>query len=429
MHKPTFDVDAASILFNLSGYRVVSATPGVGVEQPRQVLIETTTSEGACPSCGVLSSRIQARPTQRVKDVPCGGERLDVLVRKRRYACRESLCPRRSFTEETEQLPARARVTTRLTEQVITACRAEPRAVSRVAHEAHLSWPTVMRMLTTTLDLDTGVDRRHVRHLGIDEHRFRTVRYLRDPDTHAVKRVEPWSIVFTDLDDGAILDVVDGRRGKVVTSWLAARPRWWRRRVQVVALDMSSEFRAAVRKALPRAKVSVDHWHVVRLANEMVTKVRRRRVWELHERRGRTTDTPWRYRKLLTCAGDRLTVRQRTKLQQILAEDVELAVAWGIKEHVRQVLTATDTPSFQRHWARLESAVRATHLPEPAALFRTLLAWRRELLTFCRTRVTNARTEAANLTAKTIKRVGRGYRNHRNYRCRIIGYAPRPIAA
>ena len=171
MHKPTFDVDAASILFNLSGYRVVSATPGVGVEQPRQVLIETTTSEGACPSCGVLSSRIQARPTQRVKDVPCGGERLDVLVRKRRYACRESLCPRRSFTEETEQLPARARVTTRLTEQVITACRAEPRAVSRVAHEAHLSWPTVMRMLTTTLDLDTGVDRRHVRHLGIDEHR------------------------------------------------------------------------------------------------------------------------------------------------------------------------------------------------------------------------------------------------------------------
>ncbi|MBE4696373.1 hypothetical protein HGI16_16965, partial [Brevibacterium casei] len=42
---------------------------------------------------------------------------------------------------------------------------------------------------TTTLDLDTGVDRRHVRHLGIDEHRFRTVRYLRDPDTHAVKRV------------------------------------------------------------------------------------------------------------------------------------------------------------------------------------------------------------------------------------------------
>lgn len=166
MHQRTFDVDAASILFNLSGYRVVSASPAVGGEQPRQVVIETLAYEGACPSCGVLSSRIQARPVQHVKDVACGGQRLDVLVRKRRYACREPLCPRRSFTEETEQLPARARVTTRLVEQVISACRSEPRAVSRVADEAALAWPTVMRMLTTTVDLDTGVDRRHVKHLG-----------------------------------------------------------------------------------------------------------------------------------------------------------------------------------------------------------------------------------------------------------------------
>ena len=112
-----------------------------------------------------------------------------------------------------------------------TAYRAEPRAVLRVADEAGLAWPTVMRMLTTTLDLDTGVDRQHVKRLGTDEHRFRTVRYLREPDTHAVKRVEPWSIVFTGLDDGAIHDVVDGRRGATVKKWLAARPRWWRRRV------------------------------------------------------------------------------------------------------------------------------------------------------------------------------------------------------
>ena len=91
----------------------------------------------------------------------------------------------------------------------------------------------------------------------------------------------------------------------------------------------------AVTDALPHAVVVADRFHLVRLANEMVTKVRRRRVWEVHERRGRASDTPWKYRKLLTCAGDRLTVRQRIKLQDILAEDVELAVAWGIKEHVR----------------------------------------------------------------------------------------------
>jgi transposase len=427
VHHPTFDADAASILFNLPDYRVVSATPASG-DQPRQVLIETIAAEGACPSCGVFSSRVQARPVQHVKDVACGGDRLDVLVRKRRYLCAESHCQRRTFTEQTDQLPARARVTTRLAEHVISACRAEPRAVSRVAGEAGLSWPTVMRLLTSTIDLTGQVDTRHVRRLGIDEHRFRRVRYTRD-EHGTVTRVEPWSIVFTDLDTGAILDVVDGRRGKAVITWLAARPRWWRRRVQLVAIDLSSEFRAAVRKSLPKARISADHWHVVRLANEMVTKVRRRRVWELHARRGRNVDVPYKYRQLLVCAGDRLSVKQRTRLQQILDQDIELAVAWGIKEHVRQLLAARDTASFQREWAALSKAVKATRLPEPVALFKTLTAWRRELLTFCRTRLTNARSEAANLTAKAFKRAGRGYRNHDNYRCRIIGYAPTPIAA
>lgn len=53
-----------------------------------------------------------------------------------------------------------------------SACRTEPRGVSRVTDEIGVAWPTVMRMLRTTLALDTGVERRHVRHLGIDEHRF-----------------------------------------------------------------------------------------------------------------------------------------------------------------------------------------------------------------------------------------------------------------
>src|SRR5699024_350219 len=86
--------------------------------------------------------------------------------------------------------------------------------------------------------------------------------------------------------------------------------------------------------------------------------------WEVHGRRGRQVDSPWRYRKLLTCAGNRLTVRQRARLQTILDADVELAVAWGIKEHVRQLMAARDTASFQRAWAALEKAVRATRLPD-----------------------------------------------------------------
>ncbi|WP_298891555.1 hypothetical protein [uncultured Serinicoccus sp.] len=59
------------------------------------------------------------------------------------------------------------------------------------------------------MDLDTDVDRRHVKRPGIDENRFGIVPYLRDPDTRSVQRVKHWSIACTDLDDGTV-DQVTG---------------------------------------------------------------------------------------------------------------------------------------------------------------------------------------------------------------------------
>src|SRR5690625_7709603 len=97
-HEPvphdTHRRDAASILFNLPGYRVISAWHEE--EGQRVVLIETLATEDGCPSCGVMSSRVRSRPVQQVEDVTCGGEPVVVRVRKRRYswtgraACRES---------------------------------------------------------------------------------------------------------------------------------------------------------------------------------------------------------------------------------------------------------------------------------------------------------------------------------------------------
>jgi transposase len=420
--------DWASILFDLPGYRVIGAVEAAG-DAPRRVWVESVRVEDGCPTCGVLSSRIAARPVQRVRDVPVGDSPLELFVRKRRFVCQQPACPRRTFTEATAQLPLRARLTSRLVARVVTDLRGEVRTVSAVAAWAGVSWRTAMGIVAGTVDLGGGTDSRDVRRLGIDEHRFRSVRFVRDPLTGTVRRLEPWSVMLTCLDTGAILDVIDGPRGPAVRSWLRARPRWWRRRVQYVAIDMSREFRAAVADVLPGARISVDHWHVARLASQMLTAVRRRRNWQLSGHRGRNTDPAWRYRSLLSRAGERLTARQRERLTQVLALDRELAAAWAIKEAVRAVTAARSRRGFTRRWRALRELVNTAGLPEAARMLRSLQAWRRELYTFCLTRISNARTEAANLTAKTFKRLARGYRNHDNYRCRIIGYTLTKTAA
>ena len=38
----------------------------------------------------------------------------------------------------------------------------------------------------------------------------------------------------------------------------------------MVALDPSAPFAAAIRRLLPQATIVVDHWHLVRLANQAV---------------------------------------------------------------------------------------------------------------------------------------------------------------
>jgi transposase len=59
--------------------------------------------EQACPSCGVFSAQVHSRWVQRIKDLPYGRP-LQVRWRKRRWACDEPACRRRTFSESNDQV-------------------------------------------------------------------------------------------------------------------------------------------------------------------------------------------------------------------------------------------------------------------------------------------------------------------------------------
>lgn len=203
MFKPTVEAasEAASILFNLPEYRVVAVTRGA--DGGREVFLDTPAVEAGCPSCGVVSTRVHQRTMQRVRDVPFDGL-VTVWWVKKRWRCSESLCAKTTFTEHTEQVPPYARLTTRLKERILAALSGEVRCVEAVAAELGVSWPTAMRQLTraATAHADRAAARPAlVYSLGIDEHRFRTVRWYKD-EHDAWRRVEPWMTTFTNWPPG-----------------------------------------------------------------------------------------------------------------------------------------------------------------------------------------------------------------------------------
>ena len=418
---------AATVLFNLPDYRVLHVVRDVAGD--RTVIVESLAVEAACPSCGVFTSSVHQRTLQRVRDVAFDGP-VTVLWRKDRCRCYETACVRRSFAEHTTQVPTRARLTTRLAAAVLAAVTVEVRAVDRVAVEYGLSWPTVARLLAAAAKVLAAGPVRLTRALGIDEHRFRSVRWFRD-DSGSWRRIEPWSVLFTDLDTGAVLGVVDGRDGAAVRGWLSTRPRWWRHRVQVVAIDPSAAFRAALHPLLPNARTSVDHFHLVKLANDAVTAVRRRCAWEYRDRRGRAVDPAWAHRLLLLRGADTLSARGWAKLKYILDVDDpsnEIGAAWGIKEQLRLLLATTTVADARVARVVLAQYVRDADMAETTKLMRTLDRWWDPIEVFITTRVTNARSEAANLTCKNLKRTGRGYRNQTNYHARIMLHSAAQMA-
>jgi len=193
-----------------------------------------------------------------------------------------------------------------------------------------------------------------------------------------------------------------------------------------------SPFRAALQPLLPNARTSVDHFHLVKLANDAVTAVRRRCAWETRDRRGRAVDPAWAHRLLLLRGADTLSVRGWAKLTYILDVDDpsnEIGAAWAVKEQLRALLASTTVAQARAARAVLAEYVLIADMVETTKLMRTLDRWWDPVEVFIRTRVTNSKSEAANLTCKNIKRTGRGYRNQGNYHARIMLYSAARMAA
>ena len=259
MSEPTGSQrDAASVIFNLPDYHVIDA-----IDLPlggRRVIVQADTLEAGCPDCGVVSGRVHAWCRQRVKDVPHAGH-LELVVVKPRLVCVEAACPRRTFTPTTTELPRRSRCTTRLRAAVLMAVIDHGRPVDQVARSLGVAWWTVQTVVNDAVDTLPDVDALHVKHLGIDEHRYRRVRWFRDPDTHAWRRVEPWMTTLVNVACGQVLGIVDGRNHTTVEEWLKARSPAWRARIEIVTIDPSAAFRKAITTCLPTARIAVDPFY------------------------------------------------------------------------------------------------------------------------------------------------------------------------
>jgi transposase len=404
---------SGSILLGLDGFEVTAAEV---TDDEWRLAVQTIAATVGCSACGT-QARLHARRTVRVRDLPMGGRPVVLAWRKRIWRCVEPACAVKTWTEQRVAIRPRAVLTERARAEACRRVGKDAHAVAAVARDLGVGWATIMRAVadhgTQLVDDPTRLE--DVTALGLDETSF--LKATRRAPTRYVTGL-------VDLEQGRLLDVVADRTRAAVHSWLDARSRDWLAQIGTVALDPWRGYASALVVPLGHARVVVDHFHAIKLANAVVDQVRRRTQQATLGHRGRKPDPLYRIRKLLLTAAEQLTNRGRVRLRAGLAvgdPTGEVAVAWQGKELLRAVYAASELAHARAALGRFYRWADGVGVAELSRLARTVRAWEAEILAWHATGgCSNGPTEAVNLLIKKVKRVGHGFRNFDNYRLRLL---------
>jgi transposase len=420
----------ASALLGIDGVTVTE----VEEEQDGQFSVwARITGPAACPGCDVVSERVHEWTMTRPLDVRSGGRSICLCLVKRRLECETQDCPRGTFTEWVPQVPARCKITRRLLDNAAHEVTERGITPSEAARHSGISWPTVHGAFAEKAGEILGDEPARVAHLGIDEHRRGRPRWRKDTDTgETVQLADRWHTCFYDLSGRqGMLGQVEGRTADDAAYWLAGASPAWRDAVQVVAIDMCTIYKSAVKRMLPDARIAVDLFHVVQLAVKTVGDVRRRAIRELYGRRGKAGDPEYGIKHLLERNAESLSQENFAKVIDILdatGAGQQAALAWIAKEKLRDVLKCRarvtgSAPSERQVRGRLfafyDWCAQNEQVSELVSLAGTVSRWEQEIVTAVTTGVTNARSESLNRIAKLEARQAYGFRNPASQRRRV----------
>lgn len=421
------EVSDATVMLALDGLAVDRIE--IGEDDTRVLHVSTCDPVArACPECGVFSTAGKGAVVTSPRDIRYGSRML-LVWHKRRWRCKESRCPKKTFTESIPTIPAGGRCTTRLKDQMGEAVAEQGRCVAEVARHFGASWHTAHDAFATWVKPMLAAPLPVVQVLGMDEVRRGKAIWRMNLLTDKWELVEEvFHTGFVDsVGSGGLLGHVTGRTSASVSKWLLEQPKAWREVITHVTIDLSAAYAKAVREVLLDAQLVADKFHVIKLGNDMVTKVRQRQTQKHLGRRGGKDDYVWRIRRKLLTGRENLKPETLETMLKRLDDEGELGVqviaVWRIKEALRDLLALSQNhpvrSEISHRLTRFLALVADTEIPEAHKLAKTVEKWWSAIEAAITTGYSNARAEGYNRVAKTVARNAYGFRNPANHRRRV----------
>lgn len=385
--------------FGLVGYRYVSQSFQGGrvtfrIEQPRERL--------RCAKCGDADVWAQGGEERTFRTIPIGAKPVQIQFKVPRvlcFACGQARQVKLGFADP------KKRYTRSFERYALELSRRM--TIQDVALHLQVSWDTIKDIQARSLQRRFGKPKLHkLRQIAIDE--------------IAVGKGHHYLTVVLNLLSGAVVFVGNGKGVEaLVPFWRQVRRA--RAKIKAVATDMSKAYIRAVRDNLKGVVHVFDHFHVIKLFNDKLSAFRRELYHQASTDRQRKIlkGTRW----LLLKNPENLDAErdERKRLQAALNLNAPLALAYYLKEDLRQIWTQADKRTARRVLRDWLARARASGVRMLIRFADTLEDHQEGVLAYYDYPISTGPLEGTNTKIQAMKRQAYGFRDREFFKLKILG--------
>lgn len=312
------------------------------------------------------------------------GKRVLIEIDRRRFRCK--FCGKTMF-EPLPDVDKKRLATSRLIEYIERRCLGE--TFIALSRETGLDNKTIRNIFDDYVARkNQAVQIKTPEILGIDE----------------IKIIGDYRATLTNIDKLTLFDLLQTRKKASLLDYFDAMSD--KQNVLVIVMDMWNVYRQVAAKAFPGRMVVADKFHVVRMANDALERVRKRIRKSVDDKtRLKLKDD----RFILLKRAHKLTQEEAEKAEKWFALYPELNLAYAAKERFYDIYTKPTREAAELAAREWEDRLGPSIAREFRELRVALNNWWQEIFNFYEQPVTNGYTEAINGIAKNINRMGRGY--------------------
>jgi transposase len=367
-------------ILNLPAYEVLEVAQD---DHDYHIRAETKQTSRVCAYCGSDKIIGSGRRENLVKDLPMHGKRVGIYVNLRRMKCHSCA---KTFSETLPDVDDKRGMTNRLVEWV--GKQAVRRTFTSIADEVGISEASVRTMFK---DYVAGLE---------SKIKFETPQWLGMDEIYLIK---PRGVI-ANVQNNTIVDLLVNRNKETIIHYLSNLKG--KETIQYVTMDMWKPYREACQQVIPQAKIIIDKFHVVRMANNALESVRKslRESLTAKERRLLMHD-----RFILLKREHDLNEQEILLLSGWTLNYPLLAQAYRLKEYFYKIYDAQSKHEAMALYAAWKESISEELMSDYYELVRACDNWMPWIMNYFDHRITNAYTESLNNLIRATNRKGRGY--------------------